>query len=219
LFAGRNGVDSENKIPNGFQLTGGLFSRIATITFFDEMNRQSHSLRIKQQFLGLDSETESKEINLNTELDGSLPDIDPDAQVVFRDYKQEYTHYARGSVRSVGELNYEVTTVKNSRVFTTYRIQFSDEISFSECPHLPDRGSTSVRINSKRVYVRYTKGDGLVRFTSANFIHTQDSSEDPCELNSCSIYAECVADYDAPNNYSCICKVGFEGDGFNCDGI
>ncbi len=55
-------------------------------------------MRLRQQFLGLDTESESKEIGLNTELDGSLPDIDPDAQVVFKDYKQEYNHYARGIV-------------------------------------------------------------------------------------------------------------------------
>jgi hypothetical protein len=42
--------------------------------------------------------------------------------------------------------------------------------------------------------------------------------DDPCESNTCSIYAECVADLEMPMNYSCACKVGFEGDGFNCYG-
>lgn len=44
-------------------------------------------------------------------------------------------------------------------------------------------------------------------------------ADDPCELNSCSIYAECIADNEMPTNYSCVCKVGFEGDGFNCYGL
>jgi hypothetical protein len=41
-------------------------------------------------------------------------------------------------------------------------------------------------------------------------------ADDPCESNSCSIYAECVADSEVPANYSCVCKVGFEGDGYTC---
>ena len=66
------------------------------MTFFDENNRQSNSIRIKQEFLGLDSESKELTVNVNTEVDGSIPNIDPDAQVVFRDYNQQYTHYTKG---------------------------------------------------------------------------------------------------------------------------
>lgn len=34
-----------------------------------------------------------------------------------------------------------------------------------------DFGPSAIRVNSKRVYVKYTKGDDLVRFTSANYIY------------------------------------------------
>ena len=62
------------------------------------------------------------------------------------------------------------------------------------------------------------KGDGLVRFTSANFIYpSSQKSDDPCEANgACSIYAECLVDFEAEGNYTCMCKVGFNGDGFQC---
>lgn len=43
-----------------------------------------------------------------------------------------------------------------------------------------------------------------------------DIADDPCESNSCSIYAECIRDSDAPNKYTCLCKVGFDGDGYSC---
>lgn len=45
-----------------------------------------------------------------------------------------------------------------------------------------------------------------------------DAPDDPCEMNTCSIYAECIADSDSPSNYTCACKVGFEGDGVSCYG-
>lgn len=151
-----------------FQI-GGLFTRVSTLTFYDEVVRQSYVLRIRQEFLGLDPE--GKEIIVNTELEGTSPIVDPDAQVVFKDYKQEYTHEAAGLIRSSGDINYEVTSVDNSQAFTSYRIYYSDEITFSECPHLVDHSASMIRVNSKRVYVKYTKGDNLVRFTSANYMY------------------------------------------------
>lgn len=217
LFAGKNGIDADIKIQNGFSVTGGLFSRTSSLTFFDESSRQSHTVYIKQQYLGLDPE--GKEMIVHTELDGTLPNIDPDAQVVFKDYKQEYTHDALGSVRSSGEIAYEITSVSNSQSFTSYRIYYTDTFVFSECPHAAiDPSTATIRVSSKRVYVKYTKGDNLVRFNSANYMYPKDGHEDPCEMNSCSIYAECIIDPEAQNNYTCACKVGFEGDGFNCYG-
>jgi hypothetical protein len=108
---------------------------------------------------------------LSTKLDGELPNIDPDAQVIYRDYKQEYTRYSRGFIRSAGEVNYDVTTLQNSQSFTSYRIEYSDEITFNECPHAIDTGVYTSRVNSKRVFIRYTKGDNLLRFSTANFIY------------------------------------------------
>ena len=99
LFAGRNGNgghSSSEKVPNGFVISGGLFTRTSTLTFFDEQNRQSNSIRIKQEFLGLDAEAKELTVSANTDIDGSIPNIDADAQVVFRDYSQQYTHYSKG---------------------------------------------------------------------------------------------------------------------------
>jgi hypothetical protein len=214
LFAGKNGLDENIKVNNGFVTTGGLFTRTATYIFFDETNRQTNSVRIVQEYFGLDSH--SKEITVSTEVDGSVPNLDIDAQIVFRDYKQEFSHPREGVIVSSGELIYDVTSIQNSQSLTSYRIYFSDEIKFSQCPHLVDYGASNVQISSKRVHVKYTKGDNLVRFTSGNYLFSRDGNEDPCQLNSCSIYAECIKDTDAPNNHTCACKFGFEGDGFNC---
>ena len=122
--------------------------------------------------------------------------------------------------------------------FTSHRLRYVDDITFSECAFVP----SSVRINTKRVYVRYTKENGQVRFSSANFIHnkgiclfftsfvdvyrllkhetkqTTDAPEDLCELNKCSIHAECIMDAEAPEGYLCVCRLGYDGNGFNCYG-
>lgn len=169
LFSGRNGLDENVKISNGFSMTGGLFSRVSTIYFYDESSRQSNSVTIKQEYLGLDSE--SKDLMLKTEIDGTIPNIDVDSQVIFRDYKQEYIRYGKGLIKSNGELTYEVTSTKNSQAFRSYRIDYTDSFTFVECPHLNEPGSSTYRVNSKRVFIRYTKGDSLVKFSSANYIY------------------------------------------------
>ena len=129
--------------------------------------RHSHTLIIRQQYLGL--ETETNELSVRTEVNGSLPNIDSDAQVVFKDYSQEYVHNAKGLIKSQGYIGYEITTPQNSQVFKSYKIQYSDEIEFKECPYSTEKGT--YRVNSKRVFIQYTKGDDLVRFSSANFIY------------------------------------------------
>ena len=43
-----------------------------------------------------------------------------------------------------------------------------------------------------------------------------DIASDPCESNTCSLYAECVRDPDAPHGHHCLCAVGFAGDGHSC---
>lgn len=170
LFAGRNGLDESIQVANGFTLTGGLFSRVATLTFYDEAGRKASTVKVTQDFQGLDAQ--NKEVSVRTEIDGTLPNIDPDAQVVFRDYKQEYTRYGQGFIRSSGQIGYEITTLRNSQSLTPYKIDYVDEITYNECPHLKSAGSSvTTRVNSKRVFIRYTKGDNLVRFSSANFLY------------------------------------------------
>lgn len=214
LFAGQNGLDTNIEIKNGFKLTGGQFTRVCILNFLNEYSQQTSSVTIRQEYQGISQD--GRTINVHTEIDGNIPNIDPDAQIVYKDFKQEYSHVSHGFVRSYGELSYQVTTTQNSQSFVSYKIYYNDDITFSECPHQRDYTSSTIRVNSKRVYVKYTKGNQLAQFTSANFMYPKDATDDPCETNSCSIYAECIADLDAPNNYTCVCKVGFEGDGFNC---
>ena len=148
-------------------MTGGLFTRTVTLNFHDEAGSHSHTVTIRQEFLGLNSQ--SQELAVRTEIDGHVPLIDPDSQLFFKDYSQVYVPQASGHLVSRGEVAYEVTTARDSQVFASYRIEYSDEIRFAECGRV--EGRVPARVNSKRVSIQYNKADGLVRFTSANFIY------------------------------------------------
>lgn len=165
LFSGTNGFSGQ--VANGFTITGGLFTRMVTLNFYDETQSHSHTVMIRQEFLGLNSQT--KELSVRTVIDGNLPIIDPDAQVIFKDYSQVYVRQSKGYIVSQGQIAYEITTPQNSQVFKSYKIEYLDNVQFTECPYVEE--NVPARVNSKRVFIQYTKGDGLVRFSSANFIY------------------------------------------------
>jgi hypothetical protein len=45
-----------------------------------------------------------------------------------------------------------------------------------------------------------------------------DVQDDPCEVNHCSIYAECTPDVNSDRGYTCSCRIGYDGDGVTCYG-
>ncbi len=222
LFAGRNENsdedDQESTTRNGFATTGGAFTRQCTLRFANDETGSTREVTITQEFYGYDYG--ANDIYVHTEISGEVPSVSPDSQIVFKDFRQEYTQETGGVVRSSGELEYKITSTTNSQAFESYRVAYIDEITYSECPFLTSEAASqsNVRVNSKRVYVTYTRGDGLVRYTSSNYLYPIESSDDPCDANSCSVYAECVTDLEQTSNYSCLCKVGFEGNGFDCYG-
>jgi hypothetical protein len=219
LFAGRiENSDESVKARNGFATTGGAFSRQTSLRFSNEESGVTTEVAINQEFYGYD--LASNDIYVHTEISGEVPSVGPDSQVVFKDYKLEFTQETGGVVRSSGELEFKVTSTTNSQAFETYRVAYVDEITYSECPFLTTEAASesNVRVSSKRVYVTYTRGDGLVRFTSSNYLYPIESSDDPCQGNTCNVYAECVTDLEQAGNYTCLCKVGFEGNGYDCYG-
>jgi hypothetical protein len=209
-------------VRNGFVTTGGSFKRTASFRFANDDSGYTTEVQVTQEFYGYDRA--ANEVYVHTEVHGEVPQIAADAQVVYRDFRQEYTHESVGLVSSRGELEFKVTSPANSQTFeATYRVAYSDELAYSECPFLTSEATSgsSVRVNSRRVYVTYTRGDGFVRFTSANALYAaEEVNDDPCENPSaCSVYAECVTDRGHEGNFSCVCKPGFEGNGYDCYGM
>lgn len=84
LFAG----DLANTALNGFALTGGLFSRTADASYLNENGQVVGNLYVRQNFTGL-SES-GRELRVNTVIEGRLPDLAPDEQVIYLDFSQDY---------------------------------------------------------------------------------------------------------------------------------
>ena len=78
-------------------LTGGAFTRRSTLTFYDEQARSSSEVRVTQSFYGYD--TAANEIYASTEIDGAVPNVNQDAQIIFKDYRQEFSLESPGTPR------------------------------------------------------------------------------------------------------------------------
>ena len=84
LFAG----DVANQALNGFGLTGGVFSRTADASFLNDDGQVVGNLYIRQNFTGL-SET-GRELRVVTNIEGQLPDLAADEQVIYLDHTQDF---------------------------------------------------------------------------------------------------------------------------------
>jgi nidogen (entactin) len=227
LFAG----DINNNALNGFTLTGGVFNRQSDSTYFNEQGEVIGNLYVQQNFTGLFED--GKELRMEAVIEGNLPDLVADEQVIYLDYSQDYEYKSivedpdtKKEIETKGSIPYKVSTVRSPDNFRSFRIEHSERIHFSVCNAANEErlGSSSAltKLSTKRLFVTYTQSEAQVRFSSANYIRSlenQTESSHACDLNRCHVYAECVSDQESESGYYCQCKPGFDGDGFECADI
>ena len=225
LFAG----DVNNNALNGFSLTGGVFSRQSDSTFINEKGDVVGNLYVQQNFTGLNEVDSRYELILDAVIEGNLPDLAQDEQVIYPDFNEDYEFSSnienpttKKVVEAKGSIEYKLTSVRNPTEFKKFRIEHSERIHFSVCSALMEEklaaSSALTKLSTKRLFVSFSEGQA--KFSSANYLRSlQDTTPNPCDLNECSIYAECVLDADSENGYYCQCKPGFDGDGKECSDL
>lgn len=218
IFAG----SSSNNALNGFSLTGGVFTRQSDSTFFNEQGDNIGNLFINQNFTGINENY--KELMFNTFIDGNLPAMSNDEQVIYPDYDEKYEYKSnvensetRKMIEISSSIIYYLTSRKNTNSLKKIRIEHSERIHFTVCKALNAEqlksNEASVKLMTKRLSVEYTENESQLKFSSANFLSALNSEEkNPCESNDCSIYAECVIAPEEEKGYTCLCKRGFEED-------
>jgi hypothetical protein len=197
LFAGphKSAIVSSNEqsktVVNGFTLTGGNFTRTATLTFVDDTNGPK-VLTIQQEYGGLVPNDGALKINVNTKINGNIPVIDMGSNVHFRNFKQSYKLVRRGIivkaiiylviyeiygfiflgfVESDDVLAYDVVPGETSDGSFTHNFRYSESIKFEQCAFDRDYAD-SWKVNSRNTYVLHIKGDDLIRYTATNFINS-----------------------------------------------
>ena len=168
-------------------------------------------------------------MSFNTFIEGSLPEMSAQEQVIYPDYNEKYEYKSnaenpntRKLIETRSSIKYLVVTVgQPPDLKRSFRIEHNERIHFSVCKSQNEletsEKSASVQLMTKRLSVSYTQSDSQLKFSSANFVRALSSNEaNPCDSNDCSLFAECVVDADTEKGYYCQCKPGFDDDGKSC---
>jgi len=133
LFAG-----SSITTLNGFELTGGVFIRESNSMFLNEQGEVIGNLFIVQNFTGIN--LKDNELVVNTNIDGKLPRLGRDEQVVYPDFEQDYMYQSKAEeasrgekVDSQGSIEYKIVNRNSAYEFKNNRIEYNEQLYFEAC--------------------------------------------------------------------------------------
>nr|XP_030710830.1 nidogen-2 isoform X2 [Globicephala melas] len=188
---------------NGFSLTGATFIHDMEVTFYPGEER----VRITQTAEGLDPENY---LSIQTNIQGQVPYIPANFTAHIAPYKELY-HYSDSAVTSTSSRAYSLTlgAVNQTR---SYRLH--QNITYQACRHGPRHRviPTTQQLNVDRVFALYTDEEKVLRFAVTNQIGPVEDV-DECSENRCHPSATCS---NTPGSFSCRCRPGYHGDGFQC---
>lgn len=188
---------------NGFMLTGGVLNHTAVITY-----PSGEQAQITQQFFGHDTQGHMR---LETQVQGSVPNVPPNSTITLGDYTEEYQRVAPGHWHSTSTSRYVMNGV-------TRQYQLDQTIMFTECPYNTDPQPNVLRLITSRNYLSFEESQNIVRYIISAKVGVSQSGLDPCVdgAASCHRYAECIPDGD---DFQCQCRTGFIGDGTDCQDV
>ncbi|KAJ8393239.1 hypothetical protein AAFF_G00063110 [Aldrovandia affinis] len=180
---------------NGFSIIGGEFTRQAEVTFLPG----NEKLTIKQEFKGID---EHDHLVVNTELDGTVPEVPTGASVQIDPYSEIY-QYSSNLITSSATRDYTVNLPDGTAQTRTF--QWRQTIVFQSCPHSETgRPATPTQqLSVDQVFVMYDPGNQLIRYAMSNKIGSIHGGQP--EENAC-----------FTGQFTCECSTGFTGDGRRC---
>ncbi|KAL7075071.1 hypothetical protein ACQ4LE_005748 [Meloidogyne hapla] len=150
----------ENK--NGFQLTGGNFTRNVNIHLGDR-----YALVIRQEFTDRQFDDQ---FHVNVLLSGTLPEISKSGsiQVSIPEFEENYRMERQGMLRSYSERHILLRGVGSEE--QKFRVTVDQQIHFTECPYKEPKGPDSFTVKFERLNAIYDHVENIVRFASQSSI-------------------------------------------------
>ncbi|CAK5124080.1 unnamed protein product [Meloidogyne enterolobii] len=175
LFA-KSSATSQSK--NGFELTGGNFTRLVNIHLGDR-----YSLVIRQEFTDRQFD---EQFHVNVVLSGTLPEISGPVQISIPEFEENYRvekqgnliilgknifYFSKGMLRSYSERYILLRGVGSEE--QKFRVTVDQQIHFTECPYKEPRGPDSFTVKFERVNAIYDQTENVVRFASQSSIFNE----------------------------------------------
>ncbi|TRY83857.1 hypothetical protein DNTS_030091 [Danionella cerebrum] len=196
---------------NGFRLIGGVFDRQTEVVFQPGNER----LTIRQQFSGID---EHDHLQINTVLEGRIPEIPRGATVQIQPYTEIYQH-SSSLITSSSRREY-IINMPDGRT-QTHSYLWTQNIRFEGCPHedILSTVPSSQQLSVDQVFVMYDSGNQLIRFAMSNkigSIHSGVPEQNPCFTGRHGCDTNAVCRPAQGKEFTCECAAGFTGDGRVC---
>ncbi|KAI0241926.1 Nidogen-2 [Lamellibrachia satsuma] len=186
---------------NGFMITGGTFNRTAVITYL----AGGESITVNQQAV-----RDSAVMRMTTSVNGNIPNIALTAEVVVKDFAEQYRRVAPGVIKSTATHSYTVDRIP-------YHLKVEQTITYKECDARPLSNIDSETLSVSRIFVVFNEKEQMLRYATANKVSI-GSGGDPCSDASvrCDRNAACEPQ---GTSYRCVCNQGYRGDGSRCQDV
>lgn len=185
-------------VPNGFALTGAMFTRTAEVDF----PQTGHHLFVHQRFKGLDV---FNSVQVNTEITGSVPTVPLGSKIEMDAFNEEYTRVKPGQIRARSS---RVFRLQGQTIDTPFTVETT--IDFDECrwrPKSTDLNTVRLKV-AENIFIQYDAPEQIVRYALSAKVAPLEEA-DPCVegRQECGQNSQCVVDGDT---FRCVCERGYE---------
>ncbi|KAI3415926.1 hypothetical protein GPALN_005489 [Globodera pallida] len=194
--------------PNGFQLSGGNFTRIVNIHLGER-----YALVIRQEFA---DRKFNEHFSVNVFVSGTLPELRGPVQVSVPEFEETFRRERPGLLRAYSERHINVRTAAEEE--TKFRVTTDQQIHFVECPHKTQTTDAQSTVKFERLNANFNQDESVVRFASQSRIISReeeatgggrmDDQKDACSSGRKTFvrFNVCVP---TSSSYRCECRAGF----------
>lgn len=152
----------QGRQQNGFELTGGNFTRIVNIHLGDR-----YALIIRQEFTDRQF---NEHFDVNMFVSGTLPELQGPVHVSIPEFEETYKRERPGLIRAYSERFIMLRGNGSPVEETKFRVTTDQQIHFTECSYKSSPTSSQTTIKFERLNANYNEAEMVVRFASQSSV-------------------------------------------------
>ncbi|KAL3097775.1 hypothetical protein niasHS_000510 [Heterodera schachtii] len=205
-------VPADAQQQNGFQLSGGNFTRIVNIHLGER-----YALVIRQEFADRQF---NEHFSVNVFVSGTLPELRGPVQVTVPEFEETYRRERAGLLRAYSERHLNVRAAGEEE--TKFRVTTDQQIHFVECPHKAKQSDALSVVKFERLNANFNQEESVEENRTKAEGRTTDRTRALLGVTSApfQIWFQCPFDdatfvplnvcVPTSSSYRCECRLGFQ---------